>query len=241
MRNLKDDTKYLDVIKLAEATKIRDMMREYGAWNHTPEQYQQLMSRLNTGMSFEAPTWYDNYETIGSSMEKTSHAHAEWDILNTIINHANFKVINWRSEIFFLANNNPNKMNIIWLSKSLEANKDEYKTWWMNNLKNSFKKKNLILFWSWPNIRKKDWTLLNKICQENCELHHEHSTYTHMSAAPSKNDNSLDIHMILTIWTNKDGNIDQTNESQEESSKFPIWFHDKVLFSGRCFPYTNSN
>jgi hypothetical protein len=31
------------------------MMRKYGAGNHSPEEYQQLMNRLNTGMLLETP------------------------------------------------------------------------------------------------------------------------------------------------------------------------------------------
>jgi hypothetical protein len=49
---------------LAEATKIRDMMRKYGAGSHSPEEYQQLMSRLHTGMMNEYPLNYDNYQKI---------------------------------------------------------------------------------------------------------------------------------------------------------------------------------
>jgi hypothetical protein len=41
---------------------------------------------------------------------------------------------------------------------------------------------------------------------------------------------------MLTISTNKDGDIDQTNE-EFESSVFPVGFHDKVLFSGRTLPF----
>jgi hypothetical protein len=31
------------------------MMREYGAGNHSAEEYKQLMNRLNTGMTMENP------------------------------------------------------------------------------------------------------------------------------------------------------------------------------------------
>lgn len=51
----KADIRYLDVIKLAEAVRIREMMWQYGAGNHSPEKYQELMMRLNTGMMAESP------------------------------------------------------------------------------------------------------------------------------------------------------------------------------------------
>ena len=38
---------YIDNLRIAEAMRIREMMGEYGAGNYNPEQYMQLMSRLN--------------------------------------------------------------------------------------------------------------------------------------------------------------------------------------------------
>ena len=40
---------------------------------------------------------------------------------------------------------------------------------------------------------------------------------------------------MVTIATNKTGNIDQTGITQE-STKFPVGFAENVLFSGRGFP-----
>ena len=55
---------YIEHLRVAEATRIRDMMWEYGTGQHSPEQYQELMARLNTGMTLEIPIGYDNYDTI---------------------------------------------------------------------------------------------------------------------------------------------------------------------------------
>ena len=41
---------------------------------------------------------------------------------------------------------------------------------------------------------------------------------------------------MITVSTDNDGDIDQTNE-RGESAVFPIGFHDKVLFSGHILPY----
>ena len=46
---------HIDHLRVAEATRIRDMMWKYGTGKHSPEQYQQLMMRLNTGMIQEYP------------------------------------------------------------------------------------------------------------------------------------------------------------------------------------------
>ena len=85
---------HIKPLRVAEATRIRDMMWEYGAGNHSAEEYKQLMARLNTGMVSEHPKWYDNYEVIWWWLwgEASDHAHNERDMLNTLINHSNFKV-----------------------------------------------------------------------------------------------------------------------------------------------------
>ena len=49
-----------------------------------------------------------------------------------------------------------------------------------------------------------------------------------------------DSHLMVTIATDKTGDIDQTKESGI-SSKFPIGFADNVLFAGRIFPYHSYN
>ena len=47
---------YIEHLKVAEATRIRDMMWEYGTVQHSPEEYRKLMMRLNAGMTWETPT-----------------------------------------------------------------------------------------------------------------------------------------------------------------------------------------
>ena len=56
---------HIEHIRLAEATKVRDMMWEYGTGKHSKDEYQQLMGRLITGMMGENPKWYDNYMIVG--------------------------------------------------------------------------------------------------------------------------------------------------------------------------------
>ena len=57
---------HIEHIRLAEATKIRDMMWEYGTEKHSKDEYQRLMGRLMTGMMGENPKWYDNYVIVGN-------------------------------------------------------------------------------------------------------------------------------------------------------------------------------
>ena len=118
------------------------MMRKYGAGNHSKKEYQTLMSKLNTGMIWESPIWYDNFETIGENIQESYHAYRERNILNTIINHTNFKVVSWLDKLCNLAKQDPNKINIIWLSMSASANKEEYNKWGMDYQGNQLKIKN---------------------------------------------------------------------------------------------------
>ena len=238
---------HIEHLRIAEATRIRDMMWKYGAGTHSPAEYQQLMSRLNTGMLGENPVWYDNYEAVWWSLDSSpsNHAHAEWFSLNELIKHANFKVINTfskREDLYALCKSDPNKINIMWLSVWSDAtNKAQYDSRHEERNKEYDKLKNWLVLCAWSNIcYKSDWTLLNKTYQEDYSLPDEHSVYGGRSRAHNKNDNILNRHLIITFGTNKDGDIDQTNETSE-SSKFPVWFHNKVLFSGRAFPHRNYN
>lgn len=126
---------HIEHLRVAEATRITDMMWEYGAGNHSAEEYKQLMSRLNTGMTIENPLWYDNYDIIWATPTQPSdHAHTERNTLNTLVNHATFKAVspwNWEIALSEFVSNNPNSINIFWNS-SYEAfsNKTSYDIWW---------------------------------------------------------------------------------------------------------------
>lgn len=50
-----------------------------------------------------------------------------------------------------------------------------------------------------------------------------------------------DSHLMVTIATDKTGDIDQTDVSYTGSSKVPFGFDKNVLFAGRIFPYHSYN
>ena len=231
---------HIEHLRIAEATRIRDMMREYGAWDHSPQEYQQLMNRLNTGMTMENPKWYNNYEIIWWDYidEPSVHAHDERDILNTLIDHSNFKVVSTgsprRNSMKEIVDWNPNNIYIFWNSSSAEVDKATYLSWENNNLKDLCKSKNFLIFAAGWNINKKNWILRNKIYHEDVDGD-EHWLYSLPSSANWKNDNNPDIHLIVSIWTDSEWDINQTNETYS-SSKFPVGFHNNVLFAWREFP-----
>ena len=55
---------YVEDLRVAEAYVIREMMSMYGVGNYSPEEYQQLLSRINIGLINELPDDYANYEWI---------------------------------------------------------------------------------------------------------------------------------------------------------------------------------
>lgn len=229
----KDCYSHIEHLRLAEATIIRDMMWQYGAGNHSPAEYQQLMSRLNTGMFDEIPEWYNNYEFLCQQKEvkPSNHAHSERSILNSLINHANFKIsLPLDLETFYNTISNHDNVYIMWQSMLWEVPYNEYAS--NEKIKKLIKSKNFIRVVAWTNVR--NWH--TKIYQEDVDNNDIYGIKGLPSSANWKNDEILDRHIMVTIGTNKDGNADITNKTNQ-TSKFPIWFHPKVLFSWRMFPF----
>ena len=236
---------HIEYLRIAEATRIRDMMWKYGAWQHSPAEYQQLMSRLNTGMTMEIPWAHDNFETIWWSLDgdPDSHANAEWYILNNLIKHANFKVLcpnpndGKRNDVMYsFVQNNPNSINIFWNSSYRDSqNREKFLKRDLDGIKKLCQLDNFLIFVAWTNIKTSGWVLLNKIYNWDYELD-THGVYSLASIANSIDNASATRHMIVTIWTDADWDIDQTNEDVE-SSKRPVGFHSDVLFAWRTFPH----
>jgi hypothetical protein len=199
---------HIEHLRVAEATRIRDMMWKYGAGNHSAEEYQGLMNRLYTGMRWESPQWYNNYEVIwwGLSEDPSIHAHNEWHILNSLVDHANFVVANppydWVNPIKEVVDNNPDNIYIFWNSVDADVDKEQYQARDIESMKNLCRSDNFLFFTAWTNIREKNWVLKNKIYHEDFNLD-EHWIYAWVSSANGINDSNTDRHLIVTVWTNK--------------------------------------
>ncbi len=235
---------HIEHLRIAEATKIRDMMWKYGAGTHSPEQYQQLMNRLNTGMIMEQPLWYDNYEIIWweTDTEKTSHAHNQRHILNSLIKHANFKTVSHKNNsrqanLQSFINNHPNSINIFWCSAYEGAyNKNDYERWLLKqDIINLCNQKEFIIFAAWTNIENQNWTIINQIYNGEY-TDDEHWYYSLASLSNSDKNTHPNSHLFVTIATEADWDIDQTNETVT-STKVPRYIHSWSLFSWRAFPY----
>ena len=237
---------HIEHLRLAEATRIRDMMWEYGAGNYSVNEYRQLMDRLNVAMINENPKGYSDYETIGPITKSPSdHAHMEWSILETLVEHVR-KIIFQDEGIDEVTNHfssYPSSFYILGCSAIGEVDKKEHdgKRTFLSKWKtlNSFD--NVVPFIVGTNIREIDGVLKNQIYQENAVVNDPtHGNYSLVSITNGKNDEVANYHMMGTFATNAVGDVDQTNEIYE-SSKFPVGFHDDVCFSGRAFPYHNSS
>ena len=238
---------HIEHLRLAEATRIRDMMWEYGAGSHSKEEYQQLMGRLTSGMMEEYPLGYDNVEIIGEGRfgdDGSEHAHSEWFILNALIEHAHLKVVYtsgklWYEKLDEYLNDNPYAIVIVGCSSYGEDDRDVFLRWnEAEDTKRLCKTGRLIIFKSGGNIRFWNGVFRNKTYHEDA-VGDEHGNYSLQSYANGKNDAIVDRALLVTVGTNDKGDIDQTEETVE-SSRFPIGFHDKVLFAGRAFPSRDS-
>jgi hypothetical protein len=234
---------HIEHLRLAEATRIRDMMWEYGAGNHSIEEYRQLMGKLNAGMRGELPFEYDNYELIGNTrVTPDNHAHIEWHTLTLLLNHANLKIIGgynypWQAYMLDYLHAHPNSINIFGSSAySAADNKTQYeKSLFKADILELCESKNFIIFAAGTNIKHPSGITKNKIYNGEYEAD-EHGTYSLCSMANSDKNTHPGSHLLVTVATNSSGDIDQTNE-RYESSKFPVGFANDVLFAGRAFPY----
>ena len=233
---------HIEHLRIAEGTRVRDMMWQYGAGNYSPSEYQALMKRLYTGMIGEKPQGFDNFELVGKDIgDGTEHGHDTWDILSSIVQHANFIVMkdfgNAVDELY--QKQSQNAINIFATSGSAEiTSKSDYNSsnYDYTNLNKYTGRSNFLWFLSGSNLVKRQGVLTNKICQEDMDLPDEHSVYSvPQSNANSKNVAQIDKHIMISVGTNKNGDVDISNSTS--GSKFPVGFHPDVLFSGRAFPF----
>ena len=236
---------HIEHLRIAEATRIRDMMWEYGAGTHSKEEYQQLMGRLNVGMTREVPLGFDNYEMIGpeTTTKPDDHAHTEWHTLVTLVKYANFKVVSgvnkgWYGNLTEHLRSFPNSINIFGNSAYPASSSKELLTKspsFCNDVFDLCNENNVVIFVAGTNIDTYNAVIRNKIYNWDYEAD-EHGWYSFASLANSDKNSRPESHLFVTVATDSDGDIDQTSEIYE-SSRYPVGFHKDVLFSGRSFPY----
>ena len=236
---------HIEHLRLAEATRIRDMMWEYGAGCYTKEEYQHFMGRLNAGMMEEHSHGFDNFEFIGSGVSGDAgneHSHREWSILTFLIDHADMRVVythgeEYQEKLDVFLGENPDAILIMGCSAYAESTSRETFLRWTENekVRELCRTGRLIIFKSGGNIKQEEGVFLRKTYHRDIDGD-GYGFYSLQANANGKNDSNADIALLVTVGTNAIGDIDQTNETLS-SSVFPLGFHDKVLFAGRAFPY----
>lgn len=236
---------HIEHLRLAEATRIRDMMWEYGAGDYSKNEYRQLMERLNAGMMCECPLGYDNFEIIGGGQYGSTtgeHSGAEWSIISYLIQHANLKVVfnggmMFQEKLADYLNNNPNAILIMGCSAFGETTRKESFLKWTENesVREMCKSGHLLIFKSGGNVNTENGVLINKTYHRDVD-EDGYGLYSLQSNANGAHDSTADIALFVTIGTNDKGDADQTGNIYG-SSCFPVGFHDKALFAGRAFPF----
>jgi hypothetical protein len=234
---------HIEHLRLAEATRIRDMMWEYGAGSHSKEAYQQLMDRLNAGMIDEYPSGYSNFEIIDgvySDSGDHAHAHNEWSILVSLLNHANLKVVftqgdQWQEKLDKFIRNNPQSLLVFGCSSCWEGDKETFSQMSLyKSIRELCTTGKIIVFSANGNIKRRDGSYINRTFHRDCD--EEGQGYYNLSSNTNgKNDPVASSSLLVTVGTNAAGDSNQTGETTS-SSRFPVGFHDKVLFAGRAFP-----
>ena len=238
----KNTYEHIKHLRIAECTRVRDMMWQYGAGKHTTSEYQKLIGRLFTGMIGEKPAGFDNFEMLGKDFGNgNEHGHDSWDILCSIVKHAKMIVMDdlYTSGLMSgLYNNSPSNAIFTFATSSSSESKTkedyiEVKNIIFLDVNSCIKKDRFLWFLSGSNLQGRS---LIKICQEDIDLPDNKSIYSApQSQANNKNDAVIDKHIMITVATNKKGDVDVTNAVS--GSKYPVGFHPDILFSGRSFPY----
>ena len=235
----------IEHLRVAEATRIRDMMWKYGTKEYSAEEYQKLMMRLHTWIAREVPEWYNKYEILWWTMVHSPSNHAtiiDYILTWIINNYVNLEIVDTYSRNETLLeeiSKNQNNIYIFWCSQYATSDKERYNSRSNTDIWNKLKyAKNGLIFAAWTNIAS-DWNavLINKIYNHICNDNDidEHWVFSLASIANSNQNDEPYNNIMVTIPTNKNGDINQTNEDVE-SAKVPTKFSSDVLFSGRTFP-----
>ena len=262
---------HIEHLRLAEATRIRDMMWEYGAGSHSKEEYQQLMGRLVVGMEEECPSITESFEVVGRGFNDLAtwedpHSHREWSILNSIVpNTRRIVSINaYYDEKHDMLTEKPDQIDWINMRSFMAANpnsivivgRSAYAEWYGNELSEKGKKE--VFEGEYANE-------VYRLCQEGRliifrsggNIHQHYDVLINKCFNKEVEGDEHGIYSFQSLANGKnDANADMallvtigTNDKGDidqtdeiyESSLFPVGFHDKVLFAGRAFPGHNLN
>ena len=230
---------YIKDLRVAEAYVMREMMTKYGTDKYTPEQYQQLLSRMNIGLINEVSYDYENHGWIWAVIDQpyvSDHARYTYQNLTNFKGEfTNIKNIGagereWGKALSEYAKAHPNDLFIfscsatpIWYSKT------EYNSKVFNqDIINLCNLPNVILFMGWGDTETRDWVPIKKVYNGIYESNWDWM-FDYGSMANSNENNYPNSNMRTIIWSNDKWEADMTNS---QGSVVPVWFNKKSLVSG---------
>lgn len=236
---------YVEDLRVAEAYVIREMMSMYGVGNYSPEEYQQLLSRINIGLINELPDDYANYEWIWPSTDNVSISdHSRYTFQNltslkgeyTCIKNLSDLGEGWAKNLYYFASIHPDDIFIFSSSTSREYyTHNQYKQFIFNqSLIDLCNLPNVLIYVAWWDTGTVNWVLYKKVYNGLYESDWD-GMYNSSSMANSDQNNYPDSNMRVVIWSNDKWDVDMTNSM---GSTFPVGFDDGVIVSGHpILPY----
>ena len=232
---------YIKDLRVAEAYVMREMMTRYGTDKYTPEQYQQLLSRMNIGLIQEVWEDYQNYGWIWPAIENpyiSDHAkHTSQNLYILKWDHTNVWNLsglpdgdNWAKNLSEYAEAHPNDIFIFSRStlKVVYSQSEYPQKVYNQDIVDLCNLPNVIIFVGWGDTETIDWVPIKKVYNGVYESHWDWM-HNDASMANSDKNNFPDSNMRVIIWRNANWNADMTNS---QGSVVPVWFNKKSLVSG---------
>lgn len=230
---------YVEVLRVAEAYVMRDMMAKYGAGKYSPEEYQQLLSRVIIGLIEEKPDNYQDYEWIWPAYTPYIYDHGNNAFKNLIsLQWKQTKVMNlsgrgdWRAKnLSEYAKAHPNNIFIFSNSSTKTAySQTDYKqNVFDKNITDLCDLPNVFISVAWGDTETENWVNLKIIYNGAYDEKLWEWIYMYSSMANSNQNSNPNSNMRIVIWNHPSGSVDISNS---EWSLFPYWFDNNVTISG---------
>lgn len=231
--------KYVEDLRVAETYVMRDMMWKYGTGKYSPEEYQQLLSRVTMGLIEEKPDNYQDYERIWPSFTPTIRDHGVYVFKNLInLQWKQTKVMNlsgkgeWRAKnLSEYAKAHPNDIFLFSNSTTPTAiSQTNYKNEvFEQNIIDLCDLPNVIIFVAWGDTETDNWVSLKILYNGVYDEKFWEWRYLYSSMANSDKNNYPSSNMRIVVWNHPSGSVDVSNSSW---SLFPYWFDNNVTISG---------
>lgn len=229
---------YVEDLRVAEAYVMRDMMAKYGAGKYSPEEYQQLLSKVTIGLIGEKPNNYQDYERIWPAYTPANiddHGNNTFENLISL-KWKQTKIMNLSSKgdgraknLSEYAKTHPNDLFIFSSSTSTERyTHKEFDEIFNQDIIDLCNLPNVIIFVAWGDTQTINWVIIKKVYNGIYNSNWDW-LYNNSSMANSDKNNYPNSNMRVVIWTDSKWNADMTNS---KGSVFPIGSNKNSIVSG---------